>query len=159
MLVLDYLHARQDVDTTRVEAVGISLGAPFVTIAGALDKRFARVWALHGSGGSYAPLEASMRQSISFAPLRALAAGVATAIIAGPRLAPERWAGDIAPRPFIMVNASSDERLPATAIHALYQSAGHPKEMIWTSGGHIHGDQATIQRLTAIVAKRMTSAQ
>ncbi|HET9005015.1 MAG TPA: hypothetical protein VFN39_13510, partial [Gemmatimonadaceae bacterium] len=40
MLALDYLMRMPDVDRSRVEAIGVSLGAPFVCIAGALDHRF-----------------------------------------------------------------------------------------------------------------------
>ena len=36
ILALDYLMSQPDVYTGHVEAVGVSLGAPFVTIAGAL---------------------------------------------------------------------------------------------------------------------------
>lgn len=154
-LALDYLLARPDVDTTRVEALGVSLGAPFVTIAGALDQRFSRVWAIHASGGSYAPLEANMKRTIPNAALRAVAAGIANVIISGPRLAPENWAARIAPRPFVMVSAENDERLPRHAVDALYNSAREPKEMIWMSGGHIHADQPTIQRLVSIVLGRV----
>jgi dienelactone hydrolase len=154
MLALDYLVTRREVDTSRLEGVGVSLGAPFMTIAGALDSRFTRVWAIHGSGGSYAPLEANMRRTIPFAPLRAIAATVANVIIAGPRLAPEKWVSRVAPRPFIMVNASDDERLPRSAVDALYRAAHDPKEMIWMSGAHIHGDVPTIRRLVAIVLAR-----
>jgi len=157
MLVADYLSRRADVDTTRIEAVGVSLGAPFVTIAASLDERFSRVWALHGSGGSYAPLEASMRRTIGFGPLRALSAGIANVIISGPRLAPEHWVASIAPRPFIMVNAEEDERLPRAAVEALYAGALEPKEQIWMSGGHVHGDAPTIERLVAIVLSRVTA--
>lgn len=156
LLVMDYLHQRRDVDTARIEAVGVSLGAPFMTIAGALDPRFSRVWAIHGSGGSYAPLEANMRRSIPSAPLRAAAAGVANVIIAGPRLAPERWVQAIAPRPFVMVSAENDERLPRASVESLYAAAAEPKEMIWMSGGHVHGDAPTIRRLVAIVLSRVT---
>lgn len=155
MVVADYLYGRTDVDTTRIEAVGVSLGAPFVTIAAALDSRFTRVWALHGSGGSYAPLEASLRRTFDFAPLRMLSAAIANVIIAGPRLAPERWASRISPRPFIMVNATDDERLPRASVEALYRGAAEPKEMIWMSGKHIHADAPTIQRLVAIVMARV----
>jgi len=157
MLALDYLLARPDVDPTRVEGVGVSLGAPFITIAGALDTRFTRVWAIHGSGGSYVPLEANMRRTIGFGPVRALAAGVANVIIAGPRLAPELWVSRIAPRAFIMVNATEDERLPRSAVDALYQRAAHPKEQIWMPGGHVHGDAPTIQRLVEIVFRRVSA--
>jgi dienelactone hydrolase len=155
MLALDYLLRRPDVDRSRVEAVGVSLGAPFVTIAGALDPRITRVWVLHGSGGSFAPLEMNMRRTIGFAPLRWVAAGVANVIIAGPRLAPERWVADIAPRPFVMVSAEGDERLPRHAVERLFHAAREPKEMIWMPGEHIHADEATIGRLTEIVLERV----
>ena len=151
MLALDYLLRQPGVDSTRVEAVGVSLGAPFVTIAGALDPRITRVWVLHGSGGSFAPLEMNMRRSIHLAPLRYVAAGLADVIIAGPRLAPERWAPLIAPRKFMMVSAESDERLPRSSVEALYASAREPKELIWMPGNHVHGDTATVRRLAAIV--------
>lgn len=156
MLALDYLSSRSDVDTSMVEAVGVSLGAPFMTIAGALDRRFTRVWAVHGSGGSYTPLEANMRRTIPLGLLRIPAAAIANVIIAGPRLDPTRWAPRIAPRPFMMVNAEADERLPRAAVEALYASARQPKELIWTPGGHVHGDSATISRLVRVVMSRVS---
>jgi hypothetical protein len=157
VIALDYLHSRPDVDTTRIEGIGVSLGAPFMTIAGAIDPRFSRVWAIHGSGGSFAPLEANMKKAIAHAPLRFAAAGLANVIIAGPRLAPERWAARISPRPFIMVNARDDERMPMASVRALYDAAAHPKELVWMSGGHVHGDAPTIRRLVDIVLRRVAS--
>src|SRR5688572_8249669 len=158
MVALDYLLDRPEVDRQRVEAIGVSLGAPFVTIAGALDQRFTRVWALHGSGGSYTPLEAQMRREIPWALLRIPAAALANLIIAGPRLDPARWVAQISPRPFMMVNASDDERLPRPAIESLYASAREPKELVWMDGLHVHADRETIQRLLAIVMSRMTDS-
>jgi dienelactone hydrolase len=157
MLALDYLLARPDVDSTHVEALGVSLGAPFMSIAGALDRRVTRVWALHGSGGSYVPLEAAMRRTIHSSLLRVPAAFLANTIIAGPRLDPVRWAPMITPRPFMMVNALDDERLPRRAVDALYASAREPKEMIWMPGAHIHADSATVRRLVEIVIARVRS--
>ena len=141
MLALDYLWRQPGIDTTRVEAIGVSLGAPFMSIAGALDTRFSRVWVLHGSGGSYVPLEANMKRNIPIKPVRALAAGIANVIINGPSLDPVQWVPQIAPRPFMMVNASDDERLPRPAVDALYASASEPKEIVWMSGRHIHSDK------------------
>ena len=155
MLSLDYLLRMPGVDSSRVEGIGVSLGAPFVCIAGALDNRFTRVWSIHGSGGSYVPLEANMRRTIHFAPLRVVAAAVSDVIIAGPRLDPIRWAPRIAPRPFVMVNASADQRLPRAAVDALYHAASEPKEQIWMSGGHVHADRETIGRLVDIVMTRV----
>lgn len=155
MLALDYLVPRPDVDTTRVEALGVSLGAPFMCIAGALDSRISRVWAIHGSGGSYRPLEANMRRTIGFAPLRAVAATIANVIIAGPRLDPTRWVGRISPRAFVMLNAEDDERLPRKSVNELFLAAREPKEQLWMSGAHVHGDSATINRIVNIVAPRI----
>jgi dienelactone hydrolase len=157
MLALDYLVKLPFVDSSRVDMVGVSLGAPFATIAGALDDRFRRVWSLHGSGGSYRPLEANMGRTIHFAPLRVVAAFLANIIIDGPRLDPVHWAPLIAPRPFIMVNAASDERLPRASIEDLYRSAHEPKELMWMNGKHIHGDSATIRRLVDVVMARVVS--
>jgi hypothetical protein len=158
MLALDYLMRLPNVDTTRVDGIGVSLGAPFVGVAGALDSRFTRVWSIHGSGGSYAPLELNMRRSIHFAPLRVAAAAIADVIIAGPRLNPSRWVDRIAPRKFMMVNASEDERMPRAQVDELFRSAKQPKELIWMSGGHVHGDSATITRLVDIVMARVRAS-
>ena len=155
MLALDYLLSMPGVDSTRVEGVGVSLGAPFITIVGALDRRVSRVWAIHGSGGSYAPLEQAMRRSIKVAPLRWVAAAIANVIIAGPRIAPERWVADISPRPFVMLNAREDERLPLAKILFLYERAREPKEMIWVEGAHVRADTAVIRPLVRIVLNRL----
>lgn len=157
MLTLDYLLTLPEVDTTQVEAVGVSLGAPFVTVAGALDERIDRVWTIHGSGGSYAPLEVNMRRSIPWAPVRWVAATVANVIVAGPRLAPDRWAGQIAPRPFVMINAKDDDRMPRELVQRLYDAAESPKELIWTTGGHVRSDSAVIAPLVKIVWDRVTT--
>ena len=158
MLSLDYLRTLPDVDTAQVEAVGVSLGAPFVTIAGALDPRIRRVWTIHGSGGSYAPLEMNMRRTIKVAPLRWAAAAMANVIAAGPRLAPERWVGRIAPRPFVMINAADDERIPRSHVERLYRAAGEPKELIWVPGGHVRSDSAAVAPLVRIVWDRVARA-
>ena len=110
-----------------------------------------------GAGGSYAPLELSMRRTIDFAPLRAMAAAAASVVIAGPRLAPERWVAEIAPRPFVMVNATDDERMPRASVDALYRSAREPKRIIWMSGGHVHRDAETIRRLVQVVLAGVTA--
>jgi hypothetical protein len=101
------------------------------------------------------PLEANMRRTIPFTPVRVVAAATANVIIAGPRLDPVHWVGRISPRPFIMVNASGDERLPRSAVDALYGAAREPKELIWMTGAHVHGDSATIRRLVEIVMARV----
>lgn len=155
MLALDYMSRLPYVDASRVEAAGVSLGVPFVCIAGAMDPRFSRIWAIHGSGGSYVPLEHNMRAKIRFAPLRVVAAGLSTVIIAGPRLAPENWVDRISPRPFVMINALEDEQLPRASVEALYAHASHPKEIVWVPGKHVRAREETVRDLVNLVLDRM----
>jgi hypothetical protein len=155
MLALDYLLARPDVDSASVEGIGVSLGAPFMVIAGALDSRIGRVWAVHGSGGSFVPLEHNMRQQIQFAPLRFFTAALANAIIGGPRLEPERWVGRIAPREFVMINARDDSRMPGKAVRSLFMAAGEPKELVLTPGGHVRSVAEAVRPLVDTVMRRV----
>jgi fermentation-respiration switch protein FrsA (DUF1100 family) len=158
MLALDYLLAQPGIDSSRVEGVGVSLGAPFVVIAGAMDPRFTRVWAIHGSGGSYTPLEHNMRRNIRVAPLRVPLAALATVVIAGPRLAPERWAPRIAPRPFVMINATADERIPRSSAEQLFASAREPKDIIWVPGRHVRARPEVVRQLVDMVLDRIVGA-
>ena len=140
-LALDYLLSRPDVDPSRVELVGVSLGAFLAPVAAALDPRVTRLWLLHGSARPYRVLERSLEPSIPYGAPRALIAAAANVAFYGPPLAPERWVPRLAPRPVIMINSRDDERLPAEGIEALYESAGAPKERIWVAGPHVHPDR------------------
>ncbi len=155
MLALDYLLAQPDVDPTWVELVGVSLGGPFVTIAAALDDRVSRVWVVHGSAGSYGPLEVSMRREIPIPGVRQLAAGLSALIINGPRMAPERWVHRVAPRPFVMVNARNDERMPRYLVERLFESAKEPKRIVWLPGGHVRSNAAVLKPLVDTVVAMM----
>lgn len=155
MLAVDYLLRQPDVDSGQVEAVGVSLGAPFMVIAGALDQRIARVWSVHGSAGSYGPLEHNMRRNIPFAPARAVVVGLATMLISGPRLAPERWVSRITPRPFVMINARDDVQMPRALVDRLYTSAGEPKTIVWVPGGHVRARPEIVRPLVDTVLSRM----
>ncbi|MGK2935474.1 MAG: hypothetical protein ACSLFE_09575 [Gemmatimonadaceae bacterium] len=155
MLALDDLLTRPDVDSSQVEAIGVSLGVPFVVIASALDARVTRVWALHGSGGTFTPLEHSLREIIPLAPARFLAAAIGTLAMSGSRITPERWIARISPRPFIMINAADDERLPKEAVLSLYRSAKEPKELIWLPGAHVTSDTEVLRPLVDMVMSRI----
>lgn len=155
MLALDYLLNRDDVDISRAEGIGVSLGAPFIVIASALDPRFSRIWVVHGSGGSFAPLQHNMREHISFGPLRYAAAGLTNLIISGPRLAPERWVANSGGRGFVMINARDDERMPPGAVHSLFAAASEPKEMIWMPGGHVRSLAESVRPLVDTVMARI----
>lgn len=155
MLAIDYLRARPDVDTTRMELVGASFGAPFAAMTAALDTRVSRLWLVHGAGEPYTLLEHNLKSSISWKVPRAMVAALANVLAAGPRFAPERWVPLVAPRPVIMINATEDERLPRSAIETLHDSARAPKEIIWLPGMHIRSNRkAIIEGLVKIVLER-----
>jgi dienelactone hydrolase len=155
MLALDYLLTQPDVDPKWIEVVGVSLGAGFVTIAAALDQRISRVWVVHGSAGSYGPLEVSMRREIPVPGVRHAAAALSALIINGPNMAPERWAHRVAPRPFVMVNALSDERMPRKLVDRLFDRAREPKTMVWLPGGHVRSNAAFLKPLVDTVVAMM----
>jgi len=143
-LALDWLSTLPDVDLTRVELVGVSLGAPFACIAGALDPRFTRVFALHGGGDVPAMLDAGLKRKIGFTPARWIVVRCAWIAAGGDAMAPERWIGRIAPRPVVVGGAEDDERVPRACTELLHAAAGEPRELFWTSGGHIDTDRMRI---------------
>jgi dienelactone hydrolase len=155
MLALDYLLMQPDVDPDWIELVGVSLGGPFVTIAAALDERISRVWVVHGSAGSYGPLEVSMRRGIPVPGLRHAAAALSALIINGPSMAPEQWAYRVAPRPFVMVNARDDERMPRELVQRLFDGASEPKSIVWLPGGHARSNAAVLRPLVDTVVAMM----
>lgn len=156
MLALDYLLAFAGIDPRRVELVGVSLGAPFVCVAGALDRRVTRVWSIHGAGRPLTLIDANLRAPIPFGPARAAMAGLTYLIVSGPRLAPERWVERIAPRSFVMINAQEDVRIPRAAVRGLYRSAREPKEAHLLEGPHVHPQNAKgIEEIADLVLTRV----
>jgi hypothetical protein len=156
LLALDHLLAQPYVDPRAVELAGVSLGAPFAVVAGALDARCRRVWSIHGAGDLAGLLDAGLSRSIRWAPLRGAVAALAYALGAGPSIAPERWVGRISPRPFVMVNGRADERLPRRAILALYARARAPKEIVWLAAPHVEpGRRRIVQELVDVVLDRV----
>jgi len=145
-LAADWILAQDGVDPSRLELVGVSLGAPFACIAGALDSRFSRVWAVHGGGDGASMIEAGLRRKIGFAPARWLVARAGWIAAGGPPLAPERWLGGISPRPFVLVAARDDERIPRASVDILFAAAKEPKEFVWTEGGHVDTDRERVAR-------------
>ncbi|HLA91615.1 MAG TPA: hypothetical protein VJL28_14395 [Gemmatimonadaceae bacterium] len=149
LLALDYLLARSDVDSARVELVGASFGAPFATIAAALDPRVTRLWLLQGGGEPYALFNRGLADDIGFAPARAAVAALATLLASGPRLAPERWIARVSPRPVVMINGLADDRIPRHAVETLYRAAREPKELTWLSAQHMQPNRPEVLRALA----------
>ncbi len=156
MLALDYLLARPDVDTSRVELCGASFGVPFAALVGALDRRVGRVWLVQGGANPRAMIEAGLHDEIPFAPARAVVASLADVLASGPRFDPARWVGRIAPRPVVMINTLGDERIPRASAEALHTAAREPKEIVWLPGLHIQPNRPEVMgALVAAVFERL----
>jgi fermentation-respiration switch protein FrsA (DUF1100 family) len=149
MLALDYLLGLPVVDTARVELVGASFGVPFATIVGAIDRRVRRVWLVQGGADPRALIYAGLRDEIAFVPFRRAVAWLADLLASGPRFAPERWIGRIAPRPVIMINTVDDERIPRATAEALHAAAREPRDIVWLPGLHVQPNRPEV--LTALV--------
>jgi fermentation-respiration switch protein FrsA (DUF1100 family) len=154
LLAAQYLYSREDVDPERVTLIGVSLGVPFSVAAAATDKRIAGVALLHGGGDI-----ASMAYS-AFADrgpewvLRALAWGLAWVVAP---LEPTRYAGDVAPRPALMVNADVDQLIPRSSVLDLYDSLRQPKRLVWLQSAHIAtSDEQVVEELMAITLEWMS---
>ena len=157
-LAMDYLSALEEVDPERIELVGVSLGAPFACVAGSLDKRFQRVWAIHGGGSPERLLSHALRERMSWGPARRWAARSLTLASLATLLAPEDWVAGISPRPFVMINARGDERIPDECVELLFAAARKPKDLMWIDGGHVDPDEAQIvQELCDLVLGQIMS--
>lgn len=156
-LAVDWLARQPWVDRDRIELVGASLGVPFVTVAGALDPRFHRVWLIHGAAGNHELLEHLLRTRIPHPYLRRRVADLLYLLSYGPTLEPARWVPRIAPRPVVVIGAAADERLPRKQVEALYAAARQPKEMLWTPGRHIEpGREDILRELVTLVRRKVT---
>ena len=146
LLLVDYLESRTDVDPRRIFLVGGSLGAEVVVIAGALDPRPAAVVALYGAA-NVGPLIAHTlthpAQRHPYSRWSATAAGYGLSLLLTP-LEPRRYAGGIAPRPFLMVNGADDSLVPREYVLALYDAAGEPKTLVWVPGEHIQPEETAL---------------
>lgn len=154
-LAMDWLLAQPWVDARRVEGVGASLGAPFMTVAAATDPRIGRLWLVQGGADSRALLAHNARKYLPGA-LNPVGATLADILVAGPYLSPERWIGRVAPRPVVLVNSTEDERIPRPQVEQLYAAAGEPRAMVWLPGRHVMRRRPEVVRqLVTTVLTRM----
>jgi fermentation-respiration switch protein FrsA (DUF1100 family) len=152
MLAIDHLARRPDVDTTRIAVIGSSLGVPAATIATALEPRVDGLALIYGGGDLGRLIAANL--SLRPAWLRGVV-GAYGAWLLGP-LEPTRYAGRVAPRPFVMINGSGDTRIPRASVEDLYRSAGSPKRLVWLDTGHLEpGDRGLIRALVDSAVSRL----
>lgn len=137
MLAMDYLSQQSQIKSNQIELAGVSLGAFFVSVPGALDHRFKRVWLIHGAGEVDKVLEKGTERYIESEPLRYVLGKLFSWITLSHHLGPEQWIGRISPRPVIIINAKDDPSFPPSSIIALHDAAKQPSEIIWMESDHI----------------------
>ncbi|MGD8407100.1 MAG: hypothetical protein PVF21_00660 [Thiohalophilus sp.] len=158
LLTLEYLLNREYVDTSRVELIGVSFGAFFVSVPAVMDERISRVWLVQGAADPRSIYQYRMRDSISFGPIRALAARILGFFTATEYLKPERWVGRISPRPVVVINSHGDQSYPPASVAKLHASLREPFEIEWLQGEHITpGRKEVLKQLNDLVVKRIVT--
>ena len=159
LLALDYLLGHSSVDKQQVELVGVSLGAFFVSMPAALDKRISRTWLVHGAGEPEKVIAYKLQDRIKNAVLRSFVAWASARLLAVESYRPENWLWRISPRKLVFINARDDEQLPLTSVQALHRSASQPYEVIWTEGRHIDTGRAeVVKNLVGIIMDRVQTS-
>jgi len=141
LLAAQYLYTRDDVDPERVAIIGVSLGVPFAAAAAATDRRLSGAALLHGG--------ADIRRMAYYAYhdreptwlMNATALGLAWVLAP---LEPAKYAGEIAPRPTLVVNATDDERIDPQSGYRLQRAVRQPKRVVWHEAGHVHRSETEI---------------
>ena len=135
MLVMDYLHSRSDVDTTKIVLLGYSFGAPFIPAIAASDRRASVAAIVYGGGGMRTLIRHNVRRYRG--ALESELVGSASALLLRP-VEPLRYVQGIAPMPLVMINGTEDEQIPRQNTMALFERAGEPKTLVWIESGHVH---------------------
>lgn len=153
LLAAQYLYVRGDVDPERVTLIGVSLGVPFSVAAAATDKRIAGAALLHGGGDIASMAYYAFADRGPGWVMRMLAFGLSWVVAP---LEPTRYAGDVAPRPVLMVNAADDEFIPRSSVLDLYGALRQPKRIVWLESPHIAtSDEEVVNGLMEITLKWM----
>ena len=154
LLAAQYLYSRGDVDPERVTIIGVSLGVPFSVAAAATDKRIAGAALLHGGGDIATMAYYAFADRRPAWVMRVLAWGLAWVVAP---LEPTLYAGDVAPRPVLMVNAVGDEFIPKSSVLDLYSALRQPKRIVWLQSAHIATtDEEVVDELMAITLEWMS---
>jgi pimeloyl-ACP methyl ester carboxylesterase len=141
LLAAQYLYTRDDVDPERVSIIGVSLGVPFAAAAAATDRRLSGAALLHGGADIRRMAYYAYADEGSRWVMNGLA--IVTAWLMAP-LEPAKYAGAIAPRPTLVVNATDDQRVDPQSGDRLQRAVRQPKRVIWHESGHVHRSETEI---------------
>jgi hypothetical protein len=134
MLAVSHLERQERLDPGRLLVVGASLGSSFAVIHTALDPRVPRLLVIHGGGDL--PLIIRTLERRRGHPWRGRVASLAAMVLVD-TFDPLHYVADVAPRELVVIGARGDHQFPPESTRALYERAGEPKALRWTSGGHL----------------------
>ncbi len=100
--------------------------------------------AIYGGGDLAALIEANLEFGPGF--VRRAVARIGARLLEP--VEPTRYAGEISPRPLVLINGEQDDRVPKASVEALYHAAAEPKRLVWLPEGHISSrNEALLQRV------------
>lgn len=119
---IDFLEAREEIDSEKIGFFGISLGGIIGTIFSGVDERV-KVPVIALAGGNLSlmfGLDAFTEETKDFFSI----------------IDPINFVQQIAPRPLLMINAENDEVIDPLTSKLLFRKAKQPKEIIWYPSKH-----------------------
>jgi fermentation-respiration switch protein FrsA (DUF1100 family) len=120
LIAVEWLSTHEQIDSARIALLGYSLGSMIGVITAALQPGVSAL-ALCVGGESILPRVSRLPRR-----LRRLAWPIS----------PSLFAGQIAPRPVLMLNGLRDETVLPAHAELLWQSLGEPREIQWYASGH-----------------------
>lgn len=156
MLVLDYLHQREDVDTNRIVLLGYSFGAPLVPPIIAHDRRVDVAAIVYGGGDLHSLIRHNVRRYEG--PLMSEFVAFLGGLLLRP-VEPLRYAKDISPTPLLMINGTQDDQIPRENTERLYAAAGDPKDIVWLDSRHVHPRNVELtRRIIGVLEQKLREA-
>lgn len=143
-LALDWLHTQRWADSGRITIVGASLGVPFAALSAARDTRIRGAILVHGAADNEAWIEVQVARRNDNPIVIAVVTKLLHWLSYGPTFDIGRNTALISPRPVVIVGARQDERTPAEQTTALFEAAGEPRLLRWTSGRHVEPDRPEV---------------
>ncbi len=114
----DFLRSQEAIESVTV--AGESMGARFAIIAAALDSRIAKAIVFSTSGYGMQPTKTPQQKFLA-------------------SINPDRYIGEITPRPIIMFHSKNDSVVPYSSAKKTISYAGDPKEFITMPSPCRHG--------------------
>lgn len=141
--LIDVVANRPDIDPRRIYFWGASFGAMTGCAAMAYDARMvAGVFTLSGGDLQTMVADSPYRKKLpTFSWVKAVTPIAASFLRP---FDPIYHVARITPRPLLFQNMHNDDLIPKSAVDALYQTAGQPKQIIWYGGPHDHLPRTTV---------------